>query len=193
MRVPTRFFLKTMALAGCLAVSLAVAGCNQQATSDDAARVDELEQQVADLQAQLDEQPQQESQDTEADQGAASDSEGKQPQSSASSQELDDAVTSEYPEIADFEKRVAELEKTCAAVEVSSDRSTNYQTFIDVKHQIETLEHEMDGFDEEQEYAAQSGSLPYEDYMTIERSIDRLEDRLDHAEDGMEITLGIDD
>ena len=46
MRVPTRFFLKTMALAGCLVLSLAVAGCNQQATSDDAARVDELEQQV---------------------------------------------------------------------------------------------------------------------------------------------------
>lgn len=193
MRVPTRFLLKTMALAGCLAASLVVAGCNQQTTSDDAARVDELEQQVADLQAQLDEQSQQGSQDTEADQGTAPDSEGQQPQGNASSQELDDEVTSAYPEIADFEKRVAELEKTCAAVEVSSDRSTNYQTFIDVKHQIETLEHEMDGFDEEQEYAAQSGSLPYEDYMTIERAIDRLEDRLDYAEDGMEIALGIDD
>ena len=177
--------------AACLALALGLAGC-QQASGDDA-RVAELEQQVEDLQAHLDDQGA-----ASASQGTSSDDAGASGSSAgtdtaSSDQALDADLTAAYPELADFEGQVADLEATCQNVQVSDDRNANYQTFIGVKQQIDTLEHEMDTYDDNQELAAKNGALAYDEYMRIERAIDYLDDRLSYAKDGMELTLGIDD
>lgn len=177
--------------AACLALALGLAGCQQ--TSGDDARVAELEQQVEDLQAQLDDQGA-----ASASQGTSSDDAGASGSSAgtgtaSSDQALDADLTAAYPELADFEGQVADLEATCQNVQVSDDRNANYQTFIGAKQQIEAVEHAMDNYDENQEAAARAGTLSYDEYMRIERAVDYLDERLDHAKDGMEYTLGIDD
>lgn len=182
-----------LAATASLALALGLAGC-QQGASDDA-RVAELEQQVEDLQKQLDEKS-----GTSATQGsnaAANASTGAADGSASATATVDEGLSAEltaaYPELADFEDQVADLVVTCQNVQVSSDRNANYQTFIGVKQQIEAVEHAMDNYDENQEAAARTGSLSYEEYMKIERAVDYLDERLDRAKDGMEFALGIDD
>ena len=179
--------------AACLALAVGLTGCQQASDSD--ARVDELEQQVQDLQKQLDEKS---SSTDSAAQGSGNANASNSTAGNASATvQPDEALSSEltaaYPELGDFEARVAELETACQDVQVSTDRNANYQTFIGVKQQIDTLEHEMDTYDDNQELAAKNGALAYDEYMRIERAIDYLDDRLDYAKDGMELTLGIDD
>lgn len=98
-----------------------------------------------------------------------------------------------HPELDDFETRVAELEERCATATRSDDRSTNYQAYLDLKYEMDALEHEMDAYEDEWKHAARSGDASYEEYREVERAVDRLDDRLDHAEDGLELTLGVDD
>lgn len=102
-------------------------------------------------------------------------------------------LTAAYPELADFEQRTIEVEAACDLAEPADTRDENYRIFLDMKYEIDLLDHDMDAYDDEQEYAARSGELSYEEYMRIERAIDYLDDRLEHAEDGMELRLGIDD
>lgn len=98
-----------------------------------------------------------------------------------------------YPELSDFERRVSELEAACASIEPKDTLDENYRAFLDMKYELDALEHEMDAYDDEREFAAKSGDVPYGEYMEIERAIDRLDDRLDYAKDGLELRLGIDD
>lgn len=172
---------RLLGAAGALVAALALGGCSN---SSDAARIAELEQEVEQLKSEQGKG----TSNAGASSGAAAEGSG-----AASAEALAADLTAAYPELADFEARVAELEVTCEGVEAASSRDENYQTFLDVKYELDQLEHEMDAYDDEKEYAAQSGDLPYEDYMAIERAIDRLDDRLDYAKDGMELKLGIDD
>lgn len=159
--------------------ALTLGGCSMTptASSDDSARVDELEQQVKELQQQLEQ--------SEADSAQG------QTQTQTDAPVADTSVTGNYPEIADFESRVAAVEQDFASVTAGSDMNANYQTYLEKKREAEILESEMDLYDDQQEYAAETGQIPYTDYMQIEAAIDMLDERLERAEDALQYALGI--
>lgn len=159
----------------------------QASTDGDAQRIQELEQQVQDLESQLG----QSQQTTQGETDQAQPQGQAQPQQTPAQPTPDANVTSNYPEIADFESRVAALEQDFSSASAGSDMNANYQTYLQKKSQADALEAEMDRFDEQQEYAAQSGQIPYADYLQIEAAIDQLDRRLETAEDSMKYTLGI--
>lgn len=163
--------------------ALTLGGCSMTptASSDDSARVDELEQQVKELQQQLEQ--------SEAD-SAQGQTQG-QTQTQTDAPVADTSVTGNYPEIADFESRVAAVEQDFSSVTAGSDMNANYQTYLEKKREAEILESEMDLYDDQQEYAAETGQIPYTDYMQIEAAIDMLDERLERAEDALQYALGI--
>lgn len=174
---------------GCV---LALGGCSN---SSDQQRIAELEAQVENLQAQVNgggaaEAPATDSAEADATTTPAPDT-AATPAPATTAPQADTSVTANYGDIADFEARVAALETEFAGVSVSKDMNANYQTYLEMKRKADQLSNEMDMYDEQQEYAAKSGSIPYADYVQIETAIDQLDDRLDFAEDSMQYALGI--
>lgn len=171
--------------------ALCLGGCSTTptASSEDSGRIEELEQQVQELQQQLE---QSESDDAAQQQTDVGQDQSQTPQTQQETTPVaDTSVTDNYPEIADFESRVAALEEEFAGVSAGSDMSTNYQTYLSMKRKAEMLEDEMDLYDDQQEFAAESGQIPYADYVQIEAAIDLLDNRLERAEDSMQYALGI--
>ena len=58
---------------------------------------------------------------------------------------------------------------------------------------LEQVEFEIDTMDDQIEYAARAGSLPWNQYYELERSLDMLDHRLDMAEDSLQWRLRVDD
>lgn len=162
-----------------VATTLFAAGCS---STQDQQRIEELEQEVEDLKGQLDNNSS--SQQSTNQQATTQDTTATPPAADAT-------VTANYPEIADFETRVAALEESCKAVTVSNDTQTNYQSYLSKKQELDALDDEMDRYDDQQEGAARLGNISYNDYTQIETAIDRLSDRLEYAEDSMMFALGI--
>lgn len=162
-----------------VATTLFAAGCS---STQDQQRIEELEQEVEDLKGQLDNNSS--SQQSTNQQATTQDTTATPPAADAT-------VTANYPEIADFETRVAALEESCKAVTVSNDMQSNYQTYLSKKQELDALDDEMDRYDDQQEGAARLGNISYNDYTQIETAIDRLSDRLEYAEDSMMFALGI--
>lgn len=162
-----------------VATTLFAAGCS---STQDQQRIEELEQEVEDLKGQLDSNSS--SQQSTNQQATTQDTTVTPPAPDAT-------VTANYPEIADFETRVAALEESCKAVTASGDAQANYQTYLSKKQELDALDDEMDRYDDQQEGAARLGNISYNDYTQIETAIDRLSDRLEYAEDSMMFALGI--
>lgn len=162
-----------------VATTLFAAGCS---STQDQQRIEELEQEVEDLKGQLDNNSS--SQQSTNQQATTQDTTVTPPAADAT-------VTANYPEIADFETRVAALEESCKAVTASGDAQANYQTYLSKKQELDALDDEMDRYDDQQEGAARLGNISYNDYTQIETAIDRLSDRLEYAEDSMMFALGI--
>lgn len=159
--------------------TLFAAGCS---STQDQQRIEELEQEVEDLKGQL---------DSNSSSQQSTNQQATTQGTTATPPAADATVTANYPEIADFETRVAALEESCKAVTVSNDTQTNYQTYLSKKQELDALDDEMDRYDDQQEGAARLGNISYNDYTQIETAIDRLSDRLEYAEDSMMFALGI--
>ena len=153
--------------------ALALVGCSNPS---DQQRIEELEEQVAELQAT------QGNTSTENQQDAAQDSSTTDTSQQASSDDL-----------ADFEARISELETTCQNTTASGDHEADYQTYLDIQSQLDALDREIDAFENAREREARDGTITREEFREIDRETDRLEDRLDHAEETLEYNLRIDD
>lgn len=162
-----------------VATTLFAAGCS---STQDQQRIEELEQEVEDLKGQL---------DSNSSSQQSTNQQATTQGTTATPPAADATVTANYPEIADFETRVAALEESCKAVTVSNDTQTNYQTYLSKKQELDALDDEMDRYDDQQEGAARLGNISYNDYTQIETAIDQLSDRLEYAEDSMMFALGI--
>ncbi|HIR91710.1 MAG TPA: hypothetical protein IAC01_08045 [Candidatus Limicola stercorigallinarum] len=162
-----------------VATTLFAAGCS---STQDQQRIEELEQEVEDLKGQL---------DSNSSSQQSTNQQATTQGTTATPPAADATVTANYPEIADFETRVAALEESCKAVTASNDMQTNYQTYLSKKQELDALDDEMDRYDDQQEGAARLGNISYNDYTQIETAIDRLSDRLEYAEDSMMFALGI--
>lgn len=160
--------------------ALTLAGCSNPS---DQQRIDELENQVAELQASQD--------NTSAEsQSSPQDSQGSSQDSSANT---NDSQQSSSDTLTDLDAHISELETTCQNAVASGDRDADYQTYLDIQSQLDALDREIDAFEDARERDARDGTISREEFREIDRETDRLEERLDHAEDTLEYNLRIDD
>ncbi len=59
--------------------------------------------------------------------------------------------------------------------------------------QIEQVEFELEQFENQIEMALRTGTLTYDQYYQLDRTLDQLDHRLDMAKDSLEYRLGVDD
>ena len=62
-----------------------------------------------------------------------------------------------------------------------------------MKKQVDAVDDELDKLDDEFEYAYQMKEISFETYKARERTIEKLEDELELAEEALENKYGIDD
>lgn len=75
----------------------------------------------------------------------------------------------------------------------SSSTKTNQDRFFALKQKINAIDNDLDSLDDTFEHAYESGDMTFDTYKSRERSIEKLEDQLDLAEDALENKFGIDD
>lgn len=95
---------------------------------------------------------------------------------------------------------ITKIEEAVNAVVTKVDGTTpsgtsaeQMEQFFSLKREIEQLDRELDIYDDALEAQYRQGTLTREDYTAQERNVDGLENRLDNAEDKLEIMFGIDD
>ena len=76
---------------------------------------------------------------------------------------------------------------------VTSNASENHEQFYALKKQVDAVDDELDKLDDEFEYAYQMKEISIETYKARERTIEKLEDELELAEEALENKYGIDD
>lgn len=74
-----------------------------------------------------------------------------------------------------------------------STHSENINLYGQVKMQIEPVEFELEQFENQIEMALRAGTLTYDQYSQLDRTLDQLDHRLDMAKDSLEWRLGVDD
>lgn len=100
------------------------------------------------------------------------------------------AVTTETMErlismVDGYETEIGEL--------LSESAVPDLDRFFAEKQRAEEIDRALDLHEDELENAVRRGTLSRSDYRSLEKDLERLEDRLDAAEDSLEIFYGIDD
>lgn len=100
------------------------------------------------------------------------------------------AVTTETMEslismVDGYETEIGEL--------LSESAVPDLDRFFAEKQRAEEIDRALDLHENELENAVRRGTLSRSDYRSLEKDLERLEDRLDAAEDSLEIFYGIDD
>ena len=67
------------------------------------------------------------------------------------------------------------------------------QELCNVKQEEKEIGDQLDRHEDELEYLYRSNALSREEYRTLDRELELLEDRLDASEDLLEYTFGMDD
>ena len=77
--------------------------------------------------------------------------------------------------------------------EVINNKDTKISRYHELRNQINTLDRELDVFDDKIENDFESSKIGLEDYTSYEKQLDEIEDILDQAEDLLEKQFGIND
>jgi len=86
----------------------------------------------------------------------------------------------------------AYLEKV-KTVSPSGNEAETMGQFFELKREEESLERELDRYENDLEARYRNGSLSRDDYLILERDAEHLEEQLDNTEDILERTFRIDD
>lgn len=184
MRTLTAARIASAIVAGTLALSVfGLAGCSN---SDDERRIAELEQQVQQLQSAQGESSASGTDGAQSGSGAAaSDSQASTPQALAG--EITDATT------LDFSNRADALIAEADAQQAPADRSQAISIYFDYDARFESLEDEIDRYEDQKEAEYQQGTLAWEDFRVIDAQLDAIDARLDQSKSNMEWRFGVDD
>ncbi len=165
-----------------LLTTLALMGCQSNSGNDTAMledQIEQLEQQVTALEA--------ENKDLEDAQNTNADSTG------TNSTAIDNGASSETDTLDSLEKLVNDtVAKTESASPSGSDSDKRAQ-FIELKNELEAVEHRMDLYEDRIEAEYRQGTMERSKFREEERELEKLEDQLDRAEDKLELTFGYDD
>lgn len=157
-------------------VAFILGGCSSQ--SD--------QQRIAELEAQVDRlENEQNAQDQSSDTASADQNSDKGSQSAAQ-------VSSDDATVKDLDARANDLISRAEAAEVPGDKDARIQAFFDLDSEFNSLESEIDSYENQKEAEHRSGSLSWEDYRAIEVPLDQIDNRLDNAKDKLEVRFGID-
>lgn len=88
---------------------------------------------------------------------------------------------------------VDEVTKKADSAIPSDNRDEKRAQFIELKNEIDTVDHRLDKHDDYIENLYKRGEISYDDYRSQEKKLDELEDKLDASEDKLEFNFGIDD
>ncbi len=168
-------------------------GCQSGTNSE----TEELRRQVADLQQQISElqqtdhrdaadtdttaDPNAPATDTTADSGASATDTTTDPGAA----DTDDTLETLTALVDDFTSRIDDL--------LIDSRNKELEQFFSYKQEATGIDRRLDRYEDELERQVRGGSLSRDDYRSMERELEDLEDRLDNAEDSLEYYYGIDD
>lgn len=157
-------------------------GCQSGTNSE----TEELRRQVADLQQQISELQQTDhtdtaDTDTTADSGASATDTTTDPGTS----DTDDTLETLTALVDDFTSKIDDL--------LIDSRNKELEQFFSYKQEAAGIDRRLDRYEDELERLVRDGSLSRDDYRSMERELEDLEDRLDNAEDSLEYYYGIDD
>lgn len=88
---------------------------------------------------------------------------------------------------------VDEVTKKADSAIPSDNKDEKKAQFIELKNEIDTVDHRLDKHDDYIENLYKRGEISYDDYRSQEKQLDELEDKLDASEDKLEFNFGIDD
>ncbi|MGN1400037.1 MAG: hypothetical protein ACI4XL_00885 [Bacillus sp. (in: firmicutes)] len=117
--------------------------------------------------------------------------ENSAPQQSDKQAELTTETTTVTLE--DLELAVGKIEEKVADTSPAGTADEQQAVFSSIQYEIEQEEFKIDQYEDELEADYQKGSIPADTYKERELTLEKLEDRLDNAEETLEINFGIDD
>ena len=150
-----------------LGTAFALVGCSN---NDDAQRIEELEAEVERLQNE---------------QNAITPEQA--PVTDTAAVQSDDGTIQGYSD------RAEDLISRAKAAEVPGDSSARIDAFFALDSEFNQLETELDSYENQKEAEYRNGSLTWDQYRSLELQLEQIEDRLDNAQDSLEIRFGIDD
>ena len=71
--------------------------------------------------------------------------------------------------------------------------SARIDAFFALDSEFNQLETELDSYENQKEAEYRNGSLTWDQYRTLELQLEQIEDRLDNAQDSLELRFGVDD
>ena len=104
----------------------------------------------------------------------------------------DSTLTYSY-DFSSYEEAINKITKSINDAQTSSDPQVNQDTFYALNQQIDRIENDLDILEDTFEYDYESGKLSFNDYKTRKRSLDKLDDKLEFAEEALENKFHIDD
>ena len=90
-------------------------------------------------------------------------------------------------------QKVESVAQLADSTQPKSTYSENVNLYGQVKMQIEQVEFELEQFENQIEMALRTGTLTYDQYYQLDRTLEQLDHRLDMAKDSLEYRLGVDD
>ena len=151
-----------------LGAAFVLVGCNN---NDDAQRIEELEAEVERLQN--------EQNTTTTDQNGT--------------KAAPEAVQSDDGTIQGYSDRAEDLISRANAAEVPGDNGARIDAFFALDSEFNQLETELDSYKNQKEAEYRNGALTWDQYRSLELQLEQTEDRLDNAQDALELCFGIDD
>lgn len=199
-----------IALVATLLLAAACAAPAAQSGTDTAAleaQLAQMEQEIADLQAQLDTaapdpaaQPTDDAgaagaavQDDAAVAADATPAPAAAEQPAAASQGTATTKTMADYDLASLQASTAALVEKAKAATPGNDASANYDTYRALDRELSNMEDQLDRCEDEAEHDYRQGLLSRTDLKDLERELEKLEDDLDRAEDDLEYRFRIDD
>lgn len=95
--------------------------------------------------------------------------------------------------IALLESEIAVIEEEVANAEASGTNEENMTAFLAIDHELELIEEKLDQFEDDLEANYLENTISAEQYKEKELQLEQLENRLDAAENTLEIKFKIED
>lgn len=193
-----------------------IAGCgttnnNREAELEE--KITKLEQQIATLEAEKDENTTTDTSNTtdasiQTNETGAIDNNGTITENSTTNQNGTNGNTADINRTDDnqdtttdvssysIDSLTKEVDKIVKKVDVatpSKDTDKKRTEFFLLKDEVNVVENRIDEYDDYLESQYKKGDITYEDYRKKEKELDALEEHLDEAEDKLERTFGMDD
>lgn len=93
----------------------------------------------------------------------------------------------------EYQDAVNQLAATISSLQPSADLNARYQEYAQYDAQIDTLDHLLDTYEDQIEYALSTGNMAPESYQNEKYQVELMENQLDSLEDQLELKYQMDD